>query len=227
MTKNEPDIPESWKNRLRQEFHSGYFQELNKFLRSEKRQYNIYPPENEMWAAFNSVSFEKVKVVILGQDPYHGPGQANGLSFSVRKGVAVPPSLKNIFKERYNDLGIPVPSHGDLSKWAYQGVFLLNAILTVRERQPRSHQKQGWEHFTDKVIQLLSQHRSGLIFLLWGRYAQKKQELIDTTDHFVLQAPHPSPYSANKGFFGCRHFSQTNKILHEMGRKPIVWQIDG
>lgn len=226
MTKNEPDIPESWNNLLRQEFQCEYFQELKDFLRSEKRRYQIYPPENEMWAAFNTVSFDKVKVVILGQDPYHGPGQANGLSFSVRKSVAVPPSLKNIFKELHNDLSIPVPSHGDLSKWASQGVFLLNAVLTVRERQPRSHQKQGWEHFTDKVIQLLSEHRHGLIFLLWGRYAQKKQELIDTTDHFVLQAPHPSPYSANKGFFGCRHFSQTNKILREMGSKPIDWQIE-
>ncbi|MCF8307596.1 MAG: uracil-DNA glycosylase [Bacteroidales bacterium] len=227
MSKKEPDIPESWKNLLKQEFQSGYFQQLINFLHSEKKRYQIYPSENEIWAAFNTVSLDKVKVVILGQDPYHGPGQANGLSFSVRKGIAVPPSLKNIFKELHNDLSIPVPSHGDLSKWASQGVFLLNTVLTVRERQPRSHQKQGWENFTDKVIQLLSQHRHGLIFLLWGRYAQKKQELIDTTDHFVLQAPHPSPYSANKGFFGCRHFSQTNKILHEMGRKPIDWQIDG
>ncbi|MCF8231392.1 MAG: uracil-DNA glycosylase [Bacteroidales bacterium] len=225
MSKSKIDIAKSWQNLLEQEFQSAYFQELQKFLTADKKKFNIYPSENEIFAAFDAVPFEKVKVVILGQDPYHGARQANGLSFSVRKGMAVPPSLKNIFKELHNDLGIPVPSHGDLSKWASQGVFLLNAVLTVRESRPRSHQEQGWEHFTDNVIRILSKHRHGLIFLLWGRHARRKQELINTEDHFVLQAPHPSPFSAYKGFFGCRHFSETNKILRNLGEKPIDWQI--
>lgn len=226
MSKSKTDIAESWQNLLEQEFQSAYYYELQKFLNSEKMKYKIYPPENEIFAAFEAVPFDKVKVVILGQDPYHGTGQANGLSFSVRKGMALPPSLKNIFKELHNDLGIPVPSHGDLSKWASQGVFLLNAVLTVRESHPSSHQEQGWENFTDKVIRLLSEHRHGLVFLLWGRYARRKQELINTDDHFVLQAPHPSPFSAYKGFFGCRHFSETNKILRNLGKSPIDWQIE-
>lgn len=226
MSKSKTDIAESWQNLLEQEFRSAYYHELQKFLNSEKKKYKIYPPENEIFATFEAVPFDKVKVVILGQDPYHGTGQANGLSFSVRKGMPLPPSLKNIFKELHNDLSIPVPSHGDLSKWASQGVFLLNAVLTVRERHPRSHHEQGWENFTNKVIRLLSEHRHGLVFLMWGRYARRKQELINMDDHFILQAPHPSPFSAYKGFFGCRHFSETNKILRNLGKNPIDWQIE-
>jgi len=225
MSKIEPNIHESWKNQLTAEFQSDYFFKLRDFLKKEQTYYEIFPPGNKIFAAFDAVPFEEVKVVILGQDPYHGPGQANGLSFSVSREVAMPPSLKNIFKELNSDLGIPFPEHGDLNKWARQGVFLLNATLTVRKRQPRSHQNQGWERFTGNVIKTLSENRERLIFLLWGRYAGMKEELIDNKKHFVLKAAHPSPYSAHKGFFGCRHFSKTNNLLNQMGRKPIDWDL--
>lgn len=225
MSEVAPKIAESWKARLSDEFQSEYFKSLKGFLLKEKKRNTIYPPSGQIFAAFNAVPFDDVKVVILGQDPYHGAGQANGLSFSVNPGIPFPPSLRNIFKELKADLGYPVPESGDLSHWARQGVFLLNATLTVRARQPRSHQNKGWEQFTDDVIKKLSENRSGLVFLLWGRYAGMKEKLIDTSLHYVLKAPHPSPYSASSGFFGCRHFSNTNQILKKTGRKPINWNL--
>lgn len=227
MSEVAPKIAESWKLKLKDEFQADYFKSLRAFLMEEKQQNTIYPSSGRIFAAFNAVPFDEVKVIILGQDPYHGKGQANGLSFSVNPGIPFPPSLRNIFKEVNADQGHPVPGHGDLSHWARQGVFLLNATLTVRARQPRSHQNQGWEQFTDNVIKRLSKERSGLIFVLWGRYASMKEKLIDTSKHYILKAPHPSPYSANRGFFGCRHFSKTNHILRNTGKSPINWDING
>lgn len=226
MTTISPKIEESWKEVLMSQFESEYFQQLKEFLVRERMQYRIYPPGNQIFSAFNTVPFQDVKVVIIGQDPYHGPNQANGKCFSVNKGVDQPPSLKNIFREIKSDLGIPIPNHGDLTAWAEQGVLLLNAVLTVRAHQPQSHQKMGWEQFTDHAIKQLSAHRNGLVFLLWGRSAQMKTAIIDTSKHYVLKAPHPSPLSANRGFFGCRHFSKTNDILKMIGRKPIDWRLE-
>jgi len=220
-----PDIEESWKTALNHEFQREYFVTLKSFLQQEKRQYMIYPPGPSIFSAFNHTPFEKVKVVILGQDPYHGPGQAHGLCFSVPPGVPAPPSLVNIFKELKDELGIPVPNHGNLEKWANQGVLLLNATLTVRANQAGSHQKKGWEQFTDQVIRELSARRSGLVFLLWGNYARAKEALIDTTKHHVLKAAHPSPLSAYNGFFGCGHFLKTNELLQQQGLTPIDWNI--
>jgi uracil-DNA glycosylase len=225
MEKIEPKIEESWKNPLKEEFEKPYFAELKQFLTREKEQHTIYPPGLLIFNAFNKTPFEEVKVVILGQDPYHGPGQAHGLCFSVPRGIAPPPSLQNIFKEIHTDLGIPVPSHGNLESWATQGVLLLNATLTVRAGQPLSHQHKGWENFTNAVIHKLSDKKNGLIFLLWGRHAQAKEELIDGSRHFVLKAPHPSPFSASSGFFGCRHFSRTNELLIQQSRIPVDWHI--
>lgn len=219
-----PDIEENWKSVLRDEFLADYFQTLKDKIKEEKQEgYTIYPPGSQIFNAFNHAPFDKVKAVIIGQDPYHGPKQANGLCFSVRKGIKQPPSLQNIFKEISEDIGIPMPPHGDLSKWAQQGVLLLNAVLTVRAGEPRSHRNMGWEEFTGKVIQHLSEEKEGLIFLLWGKDAQEKKAFIDEEKHFILEAPHPSPYSANKGFFGCRHFSKTNELLKSIGRDPIDW----
>ena len=218
-------IEASWKQVLKDEFNAAYFSSLKAFLIEEKKQYTVYPPGKSIFAAFNYTPFDKVKVVIVGQDPYHGPGQANGLCFSVSPGVKIPPSLQNIFKEIASDIGATPPSSGDLSSWAKQGVLLLNATLTVRASSPASHQGKGWEQFTDKVIRLLSEHREGLIFILWGRPAQLKEKLIDTKKHFVLKSVHPSPLSAYNGFFGCRHFSQTNKILLNQGKTPINWSL--
>ena len=220
-----PRIHESWKEQLIEEFNQPYFESLKKFLVEEKNSRIVYPPGNRIFAAFDRTPFEKVKVVILGQDPYHGKGQAHGLCFSVPPGIASPPSLVNIFKELHNDLGIPVPNHGSLESWADQGVLLLNATLTVRANQAGSHQNKGWENFTDAVIRKLSDDRQGIVFILWGRYAQAKEFLIDTSRHHVLKAAHPSPFSAHSGFFGCRHFSKTNEILQDQGIEPIDWSL--
>ena len=226
MNQIDPTIEESWKNILSEEFNKGYFAELKKFLVSEKSKHKVYPPGEKIFAAFNFLPFEKVKLVLLGQDPYHGAGQAHGLCFSVPHGVSPPPSLVNIFKEIKSDLGIEIPSHGNLESWAKQGVLLLNATLTVRANQAGSHQKQGWETFTDAVIQKLSLNRNTLVFILWGRYAQSKESLIDTNKHYILKTGHPSPLSAYKaGFFGCKHFSQTNQILQQNGLEPINWNL--
>jgi uracil-DNA glycosylase len=220
-----PQIETSWKEVLQDEFEKQYFKELKEFLLDEKARYTVYPPGGMIFNAFRMTPFEKVRVVLLGQDPYHGAGQAHGLCFSVNTGVTAPPSLVNIFKEIESDLGIPVPRHGNLEKWAGQGVLLLNATLTVRAGQPGSHQRKGWENFTNAVISKLSEKRVGLIFLLWGKFAQEKESLIDTNRHYILRAAHPSPYSAYSGFFGCRHFSQTNEILRKHGLDEIDWRL--
>jgi uracil-DNA glycosylase len=221
-------LEESWKKVLESEFEKDYMKNLKKFLQQEKESgYTVYPPGSLIFNAFNHTPFDKVEVVILGQDPYHGAGQAHGLSFSVRKGVQPPPSLVNIYKELETDIpGFKMPIHGELTKWADQGVLLLNASLTVRAHEASSHQKIGWEKFTDKAIQELSEKRTGLVFILWGKFAQSKAELIDSTKHHILKSPHPSPFSAHSGFFGSKPFSKTNKILEQEGRKPIDWQID-
>ena len=217
-------IDPSWFAVLQPQFEAPYFAELKAFLVAERQQHTCYPPGSLIFNAFDTTPFDKVKVVILGQDPYHEPGQAMGLCFSVPQGVQVPPSLVNIIKEINDDLGTQIPTTcGDLSGWAEQGVLLLNATLTVRAHQAGSHQRHGWETFTDAAIQALSQQRSGLVFLLWGSYAIAKKSLIDTTKHCVLTAPHPSPLSAYRGFFGCRHFSQANNYLAAQGQHPIDW----
>lgn len=221
-----PQIEETWKNLLYDEFKKEYFVKLKEFLIDEKKKYTVYPPGSQIFAAFNHTPFDSVKVVILGQDPYHGPGQAHGLCFSVPKGIPVPPSLQNIFKEINSDLGLPIPNNGNLEKWAKQGVLLLNATLTVRANQAGSHQNKGWETFTDAAIKALSDYHKGLVFILWGNYAQAKARIIDANKHFILTAPHPSPLSANRGFFGCKHFSKTNRLLISIGKEPIDWALD-
>ena len=218
-------IEESWRTALKEDFESDYFKKLKEFLKKEKENQTIFPPGSLIFNAYNLCPLPKVKVVIIGQDPYHGPGQAHGLCFSVPKGIVVPPSLKNIYKELNSDLGIPIPNHGNLEKWAKQGVLLLNAILTVRAHQAASHHKQGWETFTDKTIKTISDLRAGIVFLLWGNYAIKKKELIDTSKHFVLTSVHPSPLSASRGFLGCKHFSKTNQILRENSLGEIDWDV--
>jgi len=225
MEKINPILEESWKKILEKEFEKPYFSNLKQFIVEEKQKYRIFPPGSQIFHAFNRTPFEKVRVVILGQDPYHGAGQAHGLCFSVPDGIPKPPSLINIFKEIENNLGIPCPSTGNLSTWAEQGVLLLNATLTVRENQPGSHQNKGWETFTDAAIIQLSERRNGLIFVLWGNYAGAKKTLIDSSRHFILAAAHPSPLSATRGFFGCRHFSQINNLLKQMGIQEIDWRI--
>ncbi|HAH58437.1 MAG: uracil-DNA glycosylase [Lentimicrobium sp.] len=220
-----PVIEESWKKVLGEEFDKPYFRALKSFLVEEKQRVLVYPPGKNIFEAFNRTPFHNVKVVILGQDPYHGAGQAHGLCFSVPGGVAFPPSLQNIFRELQTDLDIPYPKSGNLSRWADQGVLLLNATLTVRANQAGSHQKQGWESFTDGAIQKLSEQRSKLVFLLWGKFAQNKKSLIDLSRHYVLEAPHPSPLSVYRGFFGCAHFSKANRLLVENGIKPIDWNL--
>lgn len=216
-------IEESWKRVLAQEFEKPYFQELARQLHEEKRAGRvIYPPGPLIFNAFNLTPFDKVKVVILGQDPYHGPGQAEGLSFSVPHGIPLPPSLVNIYKEIETDLGVQLHKDGSLRGWAEQGVFLLNAILTVRAGQPTSHSRIGWAEFTDAVIRTLSEQRKGLVFLLWGNFARSKRDLIDTSRHTVLEAPHPSPL-ARGAFFGCKHFSKANQVLISEGLQPIDW----
>jgi len=225
MDKPEPRLEQEWLEVLRAEFAKPYFIDLKAFLLEEKKLYRVYPPGNRIFAAFNYTPFSKVKVVILGQDPYHGDGQAHGLCFSVPDGIALPPSLVNIYKELTTDLGIPLPKSGNLEKWAQQGVLLLNATLTVRANQAGSHQHRGWENFTDEVIRQLSARHTGLVFILWGSYAQAKEALIDTSKHFVLKAVHPSPLSVYRGFFGCRHFSKTNELLMKAGKDPIDWKL--
>ncbi len=216
-------IEESWRKVLSPEFEKPYFQELTSFVRSEYQKHRIYPPGSQIFNAFDCCPYEQVKVVILGQDPYHGAGQAHGLCFSVNQGVRQPPSLVNIFKEQYDDLGKPIPVHGNLDAWAEQGVLLLNATLTVRASQPGSHQGKGWEEFTDAVVRQLSADKSNLVFMLWGSYAQRKGEVIDSQKHMVLQSPHPSPFSANRGFFGNKHFSKCNNYLEKVGIQPVRW----
>ncbi len=216
-------IEESWRERLQPEFDAPYFEQLTDFVRHEYATTRVYPPGREMFAAFEACPFDKVKVVILGQDPYHEPGQAHGLCFSVNDGVPFPPSLQNIFKEIHDDIGTPIPMSGNLTRWANQGVLLLNATLTVRAHQAGSHQNRGWERFTDAVIHRLADEREHLVFMLWGAYAQRKGEFIDRTKHLVLQSPHPSPLSAHRGFFGNHHFSRTNEYLVAHGMEPILW----
>ncbi len=217
-------IDPSWYEVLRPQFEAPYFAELKSFLVAERQQHTCYPPGSKIFAAFDSTPFDKVKAVIIGQDPYHEPGQAMGLCFSVPQGVPVPPSLVNIIKEINDDLGTQIPAtSGDLSGWAAQGVLLLNATLTVREHAAGSHQRHGWEQFTDAAIQALAERRQGIVFLLWGSYAIGKRKLINPLHHCILTAPHPSPLSAYRGFFGCRHFSRANDYLRSTGQTPIDW----
>lgn len=216
-------IAPSWKAQLEEEFSKPYFLQLIDFVKQEYSTHTVYPPGKEIFRAFDTCRFDEVRVVILGQDPYHGAGQANGMCFSVRDGISFPPSLGNIFKEIQSDVGKPIPASGDLERWARQGVLLLNATLTVRASLAGSHQNKGWEIFTDAVIQKLSSEKSNIVFLLWGAYAQKKGALIDRQKHEVLMCPHPSPLSAHNGFLGCRHFSKTNAFLKQKGLTEIDW----
>jgi uracil-DNA glycosylase len=216
-------LDESWKKLLHGEFDKPYFNQLTEFVRQEYQQKTVYPPAGSIFKAFDLCPADQVKVVILGQDPYHGPGQANGLAFSVNDQVPTPPSLVNIYKEIEADLGKKIPPSGNLERWAKQGVLLLNATLTVRAHQAASHQQQGWENFTDAAVEAISQQRQNLVFMLWGASAQKKGAVIDPEQHLVLSAPHPSPLSAHRGFLGCRHFSQANIYLMLNGQEPIDW----
>lgn len=216
-------IEKSWRERLQHEFEQPYFEALVDFVKNEYANENVFPPASLIFNAFDQCPFEEVKVVIIGQDPYHNVGQANGLSFSVNDGVRIPPSLRNIYKEIKDDLGKPIPESGNLEHWSNQGVLLLNATLTVRAHTPGSHQGKGWEQFTDAVIDTLSGQCSGLVFMLWGNYAQQKGKNIDANKHLVLKSPHPSPFSAHRGFLGNRHFSKANKYLLAQGKKPIQW----
>jgi uracil-DNA glycosylase len=221
------ELEPAWLEVLSDEFDKDYMVQLRQFLKNEKQSGNkIYPKGSDIFNAFNKTSFDKLKVVILGQDPYHGENQAHGLSFSVQKGITIPPSLRNIYKELSTDIPCFItPNHGDLTEWTEQGVLLLNASLTVRAGMPGSHQKQGWETFTDTVISKISEKKEGVIFILWGSFAQAKAELIDKTQHHIIKSPHPSPFSADRGFFGSKPFSKTNEILIKEGKKPIDWQI--
>ncbi len=216
-------IAPSWKEKLQDQFTKPYFQQLAGFVKTEYQTATVYPPGQEIFNAFDECDFDQVKVVIIGQDPYHGAGQANGLCFSVHEGVKMPPSLVNIFKEIQSDLGKPFPANGNLERWARQGVLLLNATLTVRASTPGSHQNKGWEIFTDAVIKKISEAKAHVVFLLWGAYAQKKGEVIDRGKHQVLMSAHPSPFSADRGFFGCKHFSKTNEYLSSKGLPEIDW----
>ncbi len=225
MKVNTINLGQGWLNALSEEFKNSYFLQLKAFLIDEKKNYKIFPPGNLIFAAFNRTSFDDVKVVIIGQDPYHGLGQANGLCFSVSAGIRKPPSLVNIFKELQSDLNIPIPQDGNLEPWADQGVLLLNATLTVREGHAGSHHNKGWERFTDSVIKTLSDQKKGVVFLLWGKFAETKELLIDKDKHFILKAAHPSPL-ARGAFFGCKHFSKTNKILEHQGILPIDWRVE-
>lgn len=219
----EVKIEKSWKEVLQTEFDKPYFENLVGFVKQEYASHTIFPPAGQIFNAFNTCPFNHVKVVILGQDPYHGPRQAHGLCFSVNDGIQFPPSLQNIFKEINSDLGIPMPKSGNLTRWAEQGVLLLNATLTVRASQAGSHQGRGWEEFTDAVIKIISEKAENVVFILWGSYAIKKKSLIDASKHCILTAPHPSPLSSYRGFFGCKHFSQTNTYLTSKGKTPIEW----
>lgn len=220
------ELEPGWSGVLASELTKPYILELKRFLQEEEKAYRIFPPANQIFAAFDATPWDRVKVVILGQDPYHQEGQAHGLAFSIASGKAVPPSLRNIYKELHADVpGFKIPLHGHLIQWAHQGVLLLNTTLTVREHQAGSHQNKGWEFFTDAVIRVLSTEKTGLVFLLWGRSAQGKSALIDARKHLVLTAAHPSPLSAHLGFLGCRHFTKTNAYLRSQGLEPIQWQV--
>lgn len=219
-------LKNDWEGLLQEEFTKPYYQQLREFLKKEYASKIIYPNMNDIFNALHYTSFESVKVVILGQDPYHGPNQAHGLSFSVNKGVTIPPSLKNIFKELHTDLGHPIPDHGSLVNWAEQGVLLLNNVLTVRQGEAHSHQGMGWEQFTDEVIKSLNKKQEPVIYILWGGAAQKKRALIDTNKHYIIKSPHPSPLSAYRGFFGSKPFSRANNLLKEIGRKEIDWRLN-
>lgn len=225
QTEINPNIEDSWKVVLWEEFQQPYFRKLKDFIQSERSVGKIiFPPAPLIFNAFNTTPFDQVKVVILGQDPYHGDGQAHGLSFSVPDGIKPPPSLVNIFKELRADIGMEIPTSGNLTKWAEQGVLLLNAMLTVEAHQAASHQKKGWEEFTNAVIRKISEKKEGVVFILWGRYAQEKAALIDANKHYILTSAHPSPFSATK-FLGCKHFSKTNELLKKQGLKPIDWTL--
>jgi len=223
-----PQLEYSWMEVLKSEFSQSYWKDLIEFIQHEKKTKIIFPPYAEIFSAYNTTKFDDVKVVILGQDPYHGKGQGHGLSFSVKKGVRQPPSLKNIFKELNDDLQIPIPDKfmGELSAWAKQGVFLLNSVLTVQQALPNSHKSKGWEKFTDATIKAISDHRENVVFILWGNYAKKKQVLIDQTKHRVISSVHPSPFAARNGFFGSKPFSKTNNYLHQTNQKPVDWAIE-
>ncbi len=225
--KSQKDIQleDGWKAILKDEFDSDYFLKLKKFLMEEYQEHQVFPPKTEILFALNETPFHKVKVVLIGQDPYHGNGQAHGLAFSVNDGIALPPSLKNIFKELKSDLEIPIPKDGNLTKWARQGVLLLNTTLTVRKGEAGSHQNQGWEMFTDSIIHAINNNKSNVVFLLWGKKAQEKEKLIDQQKHAVLKAAHPSPFSAYNGFFGCKHFSKTNDLLLASKQTAIDWTL--
>ena len=216
-------IAQSWREILDDEFHKPYFDELVGFVKSEYATTEVYPKGSNIFRAFDKCPFDKLKVVIIGQDPYHGPGQANGLCFSVGEGVPFPPSLQNIFKEVHADTGAEIPSTGELERWAEQGVLLLNAVLTVRAHQAASHAGRGWEQFTDAVVRAIAERKEGIVYMLWGSYAQKKGAIADPRRNLILRAVHPSPLSAYRGFFGCRHFSQANDYLKSIGKEPIVW----
>lgn len=220
-------LPGSWKPLVGDELNKPYFENLKVFLEEERRNHTVYPPEKEVFQALQATPYNEVKVMILGQDPYHGEGQAHGLAFSVRPGVKPPPSLVNMFKELRDDIGCPIPDTGYLMPWAEQGVLLLNAVLTVRAHEPNSHKNKGWEKFTDRVIQAVGEKEDRVVFVLWGGYARKKLALIDTGRHAVIESAHPSPLSARNGFFGSRPFSRINQALQEAGREPIDWQLQG
>lgn len=216
-------IAEDWKEVLQEEFNKPYFDELVEFVKHEYASGVVYPAGANIFRAFDKCPFDKLKVVIIGQDPYHGPGQANGLCFSVARGVQFPPSLQNIFKEVQSDIGTPVPESGELDRWAEQGVLLLNAVLTVRAHQAASHAGRGWEKFTDAVVRAIAERKSEVVYMLWGSYAQKKGAIANPQNNLILKAVHPSPLSAYRGFFGCKHFSEANKYLESVGKLPIVW----
>ncbi len=223
MPKVNPKIPQEWYEFLSAEFDKDYFYNLKLFLLAEQAQYTIYPKNSNIFNAYITTNFNDLKVVIIGQDPYHGPNQAHGLSFSVEQGVSFPPSLKNIFQELVNDIGCEYPNTGNLTKWAKQGVFLLNAVLSVRASQANSHQGMGWESFTDATIKAISDNKKNVVFILWGRPAQMKEKLIDSSKHLIIKSPHPSPLSSYRGFFGSKPFSKTNNYLVESGKKEIDW----
>lgn len=216
-------IAADWKLLLQEEFDKPYFEELTRFVREEYANGTIYPAGKNIFRAFDKCPVDKLKVVIIGQDPYHGPGQANGLCFSVNDGVAFPPSLQNIFKEISSDIGTPTPQSGNLDRWAEQGVLLLNAVLTVRAHQAASHAGKGWEQFTDAMVRIINQHKEGLVYMLWGSYAQRKGQIADPARNLILKSVHPSPLSVYRGFFGCKHFSQANEYLVSRGQEPIIW----
>ena len=216
-------ISESWKNMLQEEFNKPYLEELTRFVKSEYSAGQVFPAGRNIFRAFDKCPFDKLKVVIIGQDPYHGVGQANGLCFSVDDGVQYPPSLQNIFKEIHDDIGSPIPSSGNLDRWAEQGVLLLNAVLTVRAHQAASHAGRGWEQFTDAVVRTIAQRKEGVVYMLWGNYAQRKGQIADPERNLILKSVHPSPLSVYRGFFGCKHFSKANDYLIQQGKEPIAW----